>query len=204
LTEPQNKGLSGWLIGPYQKYLQKLVPIIQLCTMLFIFSLCMGFLLGDRLPLTALQDLFGRFPDISKMDSIDLFGLVFFNNSFNTLLFMIGGIIAGIPSLFFVVFNGFIIGWSSYFGYSIEGIGFVIASLVPHGVIEIPLMIICMSMGMSLGYELLNRVRGRGEFGKEARLAFGLFLTRALPLLVLAAVIEAEVTPFILMQLGYL
>jgi stage II sporulation protein M len=87
--------------------------------------------------------------------------------------------------------------------YSLEGIEYLVAGLVPHGIIEVPVIILCMAMGMGLGYEILNRLRGRGELGKEARLAFSFFITRALPLLVLAAVIEVKVTPFILMQLGY-
>ena len=205
MTELQNKGrgITGWLIGPYRNYLQKLIPIFQLCSLLFTFSVGMGFLLGNRLPQTALQDLMGTFPDISNMNSFDLFSFILVNNALKSLLFMAGGILAGVPPLFFVVFNGFFIGWISYMLYSLEGIEYLVAGLAPHGVIEVPVIILCMAMGMGLGYEVLNRLRGRGELGKEARLAFGFFITRALPLLVLAAVIEVKVTPFILMQLGY-
>lgn len=164
----------------------------------------MGYILGDNMSGAALQDLLGTFPDISNMSIIELFGFVAANNTIKSLLFMLGGLLGGVLPLFFVVFNGFFIGWVTYSLGSSVGLGFVVAGLMPHGVFEIPAILLAMSMGVSLGYAALNSLRGAASLWGEARTALGFFLTRVLPLLVLAAVIEVTITPLLLSLLGYI
>jgi uncharacterized membrane protein SpoIIM required for sporulation len=60
-----------------------------------------------------------------------------------------------------------------------------------------------MSMGMSLGYTVLNSLRGQGSVVKEAKTALGFFITRVFPLLVLAAVIEVTITPLVIILFGH-
>ena len=56
---------------------------------------------------------------------------------------------------------------------------------------------------MSLGYTVLNSLRGQGNVVKEVKTALGFFITRVFPLLILAAVIEVTVTPLVIVLLGY-
>jgi stage II sporulation protein M len=105
--------------------------------------------------------------------------------------------------LFFVIFNGFTVGWVSFDLGMSHGLGFVVAGLAPHGVVEIPAILLAMSMGMSLGYTVLNSLRGQGNVVKEAKLAAGFFITRVFPLLILAAILEVTITPLTLVLLGY-
>jgi stage II sporulation protein M len=162
----------------------------------------MGYLVGESASGTILEDLLGSFPDFSNMSTIQVFGFVVLNNSFKGLLFMLGGVLAGLPSLFFIVFNGFFIGWLSYIVGSERGLIFVLAALLPHGIIETPAIILSMTMGVSIGYEFINRIRGGGNLRREISLAIGLYIRRIIPLLVLAAVIEVTVTPLIISLLG--
>ena len=164
----------------------------------------MGYGLGENMSGVALQDLLGTFPDISNMSLIELFGFVAANNTIKSLLFMLGGLLGGVLPLFFVVFNGFFIGWVAYSLGSSVGLGYVVAGLMPHGVFEIPAILLAMSMGVSLGYAALNSLKGSGSLWGEARTALGFFLTRVFPLLVLAAVIEVTVTPLIMTIFGYI
>ena len=202
--QPEPRGLARTLLGRYTEYTKSLAPIFLLCSLLFTFSLAMGYILGDNMSGAALQDLLGTFPDISNMSIIELFGFVAANNTIKSLLFMLGGLLGGVLPLFFVVFNGFFIGWVTYSLSSSIGLGFVVAGLMPHGVFEIPAILLAMSMGVSLGYAALNSLRGAGSLWGEARTALGFFLTRVLPLLVLAAVIEVTITPLLLSLLGYI
>ncbi len=202
--QPPQGGIAQKLFGSYAEYARSIAPIFALCSFLFLFSLAMGYALGGEMSGSSLQDLLGTFPDISNMGIPELFGYVVANNALKSLLFMVGGLLGGILPLFFVIFNGFFIGWVAYSLGSTMGLGFVAAGLVPHGIFEIPAIILAMSMGMHLGYALLNRLRGQGDLWREARLALGLFVNRVLPLLVLAAVIEVTVTPVVLSLLGYL
>ena len=201
--QPQNKGIKWLLFGNYAEYAARLAPIFALCCFLFGFSVGMGYLLGKTIPSTAMNDILEAFPDASKMGLLELFGFIAWNNTSKSLLFMLGGLLGGVLPLFFVVFNGFFIGWVSYSLGAVRGIGYIIAGLAPHGIIEIPAIILAMSIGMSLGYAVLNSLRGKGNIMKEAKSAIGLFLTRVVPMLIIAAVIEVTLTPLIMVLVGY-
>jgi stage II sporulation protein M len=71
------------------------------------------------------------------------------------------------------------------------------AGLIPHGIIEFPVLFLTAAIGMALGYHLLNRIRGRGSFRNELMRALNLFVMRITPLVVLAAIIEVTITPII-------
>jgi len=193
----------GWFFGPYAGYVRRIQPLFVLCAMLFILSLGMGYMLGDTFPGSALEALLGTFPDISQMSLFDLFAFVVANNASKSLLFMILGLFGGIPPLLFVVLNGFFVGWVTWSLSSTSGLAYVVAGLTPHGIIEIPTILLSMAMGMSLGYAFLNKLRGRSGFGTEAKYALLLFINRIIPLLILAAVIEVTITPLFLLLLGF-
>ena len=189
--------------GPYAEYAWGLKPIFAICCVLFLFSLVMGYALGGNLNGNALQDLLGAFPDISKMSLPEIFAFIAANNTIKSLLFMFGGLLGGVLPLFFVIFNGFTVGWVAYDLGMSRGLVYVVAGLAPHGIVEIPTILLAMSMGMSLGYTVLSSLRGQGNVVKELRLAAGFFITRVFPLLILAAILEVTVTPLILVLLGY-
>jgi stage II sporulation protein M len=191
------------LFGRYVDYASRLTPIFALCCFLFGFSLGMGYLLGNSMPASSMDDLLSSFPDISNMGLLELFAYIATNNVVKSLLFMGAGILGGVLPLFFVIFNGFFIGWVAYNYASIFGVGYIVTGLVPHGIIEVPMILLAMSMGMSLGYTLLNRLRGEGNLMDEVKSALGLFITRVAPLLIVAAVIEVTITPLIMLLFGY-
>lgn len=191
------------LFGAYADYARKITPIFALCCFLFGFSLSMGYILGDTIPASTMDDLLDSLPDTSNMKTPELFAFIAVNNIGKSLLFMAGGVVGGVLPLFFVIFNGFFIGYIAYSLGSIYGIEFIVAGLTPHGVFEIPAIVFAMAMGMSLGYAAMSALRGEGGIWKEARLAVGLFLTRIVPILLIAAVIEVTLTPLLLAWLGY-
>ncbi len=201
--QPQTRGIKWLLFGSYSEYARSLLPIFTLCCFLFGFSLGMGYLLGETIPNSAMNDLLNSFPDIQNMSLLELFGFIAANNAFKSLLFMLGGLLGGVFPLFFLIFNGFFIGWIANSLGSVYGIGYIVAGLTPHGIIEIPAIILAMSMGMSLGYTALNSLRGKGNIMNEAKSALGLFMTRVVPMLILAAAIEVVITPLIMAIFGY-
>jgi stage II sporulation protein M len=201
--QPKRRGLAGAFFGQYAEYAKGLVPIFSICCFLFLFSLAMGYALGGNLNGNALQDLLGTFPDISRMSLPELFAFIAANNTVKSLLFMFGGLLGGVLPLFFVIFNGFTVGWVAYELGTTQGLGYVVAGLTPHGIVEIPAILLAMSMGMSLGYTTLNSLRGQGNVVKEVKTALGFFITRVFPLLILAAVIEVTLTPLVIVLLGY-
>lgn len=201
--QPEKRGIVGAFFGKYADYARGLRPIFIICCFLFLFSLAMGYALGGNLNGNALQDLLATLPDISTMSLPEIFAYIAANNTLKSLIFMFGGLLGGVLPLFFVIFNGFTVGWVAYDLATTQGLGYVVAGLTPHGIVEIPAILLAMSMGMSLGYTMLNSFRGQGSVVKEVKTAFGFFITRVFPLLIIAAVVEVLVTPFVVVILGY-
>ena len=185
------RGFTGWIFGGYADYVRGLTPLITLCGFLFIFSLSMGYALGGSLPGSGLDEITGAFPDLSQWGIAGIFAFIVANNVGKGLLFMLLGVLAGIPSLFFIIFNGFIVGWVAYDVAARTSLAIAVAGLVPHGVIELLGLNLSMAMGMGIGYQMVDKVRGHGEPGREIRLALGLFVTRVLILFITAALIES-------------
>jgi len=196
------KGLTGLLFGKYSEYVSRLQPLFITCVFLFTFSLVMGYFLGPEISETLLDELLGGFPDPSNMGIFDLFGFIILNNLSKSLIFMLAGFILGIPPLLFVVLNGFFIGWVAYSFGADYGLGFVMVALIPHGIIEIPAILLSMAVGMGLGFQLVNKLRGRGSIGDDIRNALGLFIWRIAPMLILAAVLEVTITPLLISTLN--
>ena len=185
------RGFTGWIFGGYADYVRGLTPLFTLCGFLFLFSLSMGYALGGSLPTSGLDEITGAIPDFRQWGIANIFAFIVANNVGKGLLFMLLGVLAGIPSLFFIIFNGFIVGWVAYDVAARTSLAIAVAGLVPHGVIELLGLNLSMAMGMGIGYQMVDKVRGHGEPGREIRLALGLFVTRVLILFITAALIES-------------
>ena len=196
-------GFTGFLFGRQSEYVQRLMPLFALCFLGFGFSLFAGYSLGDKIPQTLLEEVMGSLPDLGELDVTMIFLFIIFNNVINSFVWMILGVIGSIPPLFFAVINGFFLG---HFTYNIAletSLGFTVAALVPHGIIEIPTILLSSAAGMGLGYALINRFRGRGSLRAEMGKALQLFITKIVPFLVIAAVVEVTLTPIIVVVLGF-
>jgi len=185
----------AFIFGKYSNYVWGLRSLFLLCLLLFIFSLAMGFYLGDRISIDVLEELLGTLPDVGNMSLPMLFLFILGNNLFKSFLWMLSGVFFSLPSIFFTVLNGFFIGWISYSVGMEHGFLFTVVALTPHGVIEIPTILLSSAAGMALGYQLVNRLRGRGSLRAEFGKALRLFIWRIAPLLLLAAILEVTVTP---------
>jgi len=187
--------LVAFVFGRFSDYVWGLRLLFLICLLLFIFSLAMGFYLGDVIPVDLLEEVLGALPDVGGMSLPMLFLFILGNNLFKSLLWMVSGVFFSIPSLFFTVLNGFFIGWFSHSVGLEHGLLFTAAALIPHGVIEIPTILLSSAAGMGLGYQLVNRLRGRGSIRAELGKALRLFIWRIAPLLLFAAIVEVTVTP---------
>ena len=118
------------------------------------------------------------------------FVFILINNVSKGFFWMLMGVLGGIAPIFFMVTNGYILGWFSYSIVVEHGLGFTIAALFPHGVIEIPTLLLSSAAGMGLGYQLVNRIRGQGSLKEEFGKAIRLYAWRLSPLMIFAAVVE--------------
>ena len=184
------------VFGRHADYVWGLRVLLLLSLILFLFSLGMGFYFGDRISVDTLDDVLeSAFPELETMSPITLFLFVFFNNVIKNFVWMVLGAFFSLPSLLFTALNGFIMGWLSYSVQQEYSLLLAVAGLVPHSVIEIPLLLLSSAAGMSLGYQMINRLRRRSGLKAEFLRAISLFIWRITPLLFITAVIEFTVTP---------
>jgi stage II sporulation protein M len=113
------------------------------------------------------------------------------------------GLVAGLFPVFFVVSNGLVIGIMlemivEKLG-TASGAAVFAAGILPHGILELPAVLISTAIGLNLGYRALRSLL-KGDGGVAAGLKDGLliFLFWIVPMLFLAAFIETFVTGAIL------
>jgi stage II sporulation protein M len=197
-TKNGNKSLSHIIFGGFASYIFRLTPLILLCTFLFLFSLVVGFYLGPIQSGDSLTQIIEGFPDTSNMSEVEIFGFILYNNISKSFLFIVLGLFFALPPLIFLIFNGFVVGWFVYVFSEQYSLLAACIGIIPHGIIEIPAIILSMAIGMSLGYQLLNKIRGRGEISNDAKIALWFYITRIAPMFLIAAFIEVVITPILL------
>jgi stage II sporulation protein M len=131
--------------------------------------------------------------------TILLFFIIFINNAIKALGIIFLGILLGLPPLLFIVLNGFILGGLGSALESVNGCRYVMASFVPHGVIEIPVILLAAALGFTVGMESLKWLIRR-ESQVKLQLSNGLkvYVRWILPGLAVAAIIEVLVTPLLI------
>lgn len=154
------------------------------------FSIFAGYSLGDRVSAQSFEGVLSNIPDPTESTSFEMFTAILYNNVVASFLFVITGIFVGIPPLMFMAFNGFFIGFISWNAAQAQGILFVLATILPHGIVEIPSILLSASMGIGLGYQLIHKLMRRDGLQKYVSETFNVFVKRVIPLLVFAAGIE--------------
>jgi stage II sporulation protein M len=135
---------------------------------------------------------------VGKIDAHDAPSLalfIFMNNLQACILLFLGGVTLGVLTLFIIASNGVIIGGIIEIVREEKGLLYVAAAIVPHGIFEIPSFIISASLGFVLGGALLSEWHGEGDAAETARSHAWIFLRVVVPLVAIAAVIEAFITP---------
>ncbi|MBM3128570.1 MAG: hypothetical protein FJ009_08080 [Chloroflexi bacterium] len=190
---------------------------LALATVLAALSLALigGWFFASRYPLPA--ELIGSikinpemlrqqtaFQGNSLLPRLDV-GTIFFYNLRSLLGFAALGLfsfgsLACLPMVTTMGLVGFLFGEARLFG--AEGIVFLIAALVPHGIVELPAAILATAFALRAGASIIapppgvtageNLLRALADFVK-------IILFVVLPLLFIAALIEVNVTPQILM-----
>lgn len=144
------------------------------------------------------------FESMSELTQWDMFVSIFDNNMHAMLLIIVMGAFAGFFSVTFLFTNGFMLGVFAY-SYVSQGMWPVfIAGITPHGIIEIPCMILSAASGMRIGTAAVKKLFLQPadvtqEMADGLKFAAGAII----PLLLIAAFIEAYVTPFFIYFIQY-
>ena len=123
--------------------------------------------------------------------------IIFANNAGKGLIAMLAGFFFGIFPILFVALNGYIVGAVVSWREPDWGLFKVLAAILPHGVLEIPGIIISCSYGVWLGYRFYLALFKGEEFKKYLLKAVKIYIKLILPVLFVAAFIEAFITPLV-------
>ena len=118
------------------------------------------------------------------------FLVVFLKNAFAGLLTILLGAAFGIFPIITLFLNGSLLGILAITLKETMSFSTFLLGILPHGILEIPFLIIAASCGMKVGRSLT-----RGNFKKEFVSALVFFLKILLPMVFLAALIEIFITP---------
>jgi stage II sporulation protein M len=122
--------------------------------------------------------------------------IIFLKNFMACIMSVLLGLGFGLLPLLVVVTNGFMLGVVSYNVIQKAGPLYLMAGILPHGIIELPVVLVSIAVGFRLGYLVALSIFGeKADIVKETKMAVHLLVYRIMPLLLLAAFIETFITP---------
>lgn len=181
-----------------KKYLTSLNYLIRsrwwIVFTLAIFSLTI--IIGFTYPYLFRQEIFEFFKSlIGVFEGAGFFKtwwLIFFNNLKASLIAVVLGLGFGIVPLGVIIINGYLIGFTSRIVAELEGLS-SLWRLLPHGIFELPAVILSVGFGIRLGFFVLKRDK---HLKKEIKDTFTFFTYIVIPLLAVAALIETFLVIF--------
>jgi stage II sporulation protein M len=123
---------------------------------------------------------------------------LFLNNLEACVLLFIGGAALGLITMFILSFNGIVIGGILEVVGTKAGGVVMLAAIVPHGIFELPAVLVSGSLGLMLGRAMMLELIGQGDASAKALVLGSLFVRYVIPFIAFAACIEAFITPAVL------
>jgi stage II sporulation protein M len=131
-------------------------------------------------------------------DPVDMGLKLFANNLQACILLFLGGASFGILTIFIMSLNGIVIGAIMQMVRKDHTFVYVAAAILPHGIFEIPAFILSGAFGILLAQSLIAEWYGTGDTAVTAREYARLFILYVLPLVAVAACVEAFITPVVI------
>jgi stage II sporulation protein M len=184
-------------------YYRRIISQNRLWLKVAILAIFFGFLFGFISPILGLspsvlidamnKNLQNISDQLTSKGTVERILIIWENNLQVTTLMVLLGFFLGFFPFFSLYINGFLIGYTVYLGTIVDHQPWLLAlGILPHGIIEIPTVILAASFGMRLGLQwLLPKARGkRKRMLNEALLDCMAILALSYILLLFAAVIE--------------
>ena len=172
------------------KYIKETSTFIWVITGLFLIFALIGFFIPipDVLEKTILDYIREILEKTSGMSTGQLILFIFFNNLQAGFFGLIFGFLIGIFPLILTIANGYVLGYVASVSVASEGAGSLL-SLLPHGIFELPAIIISLAMGLKFGMFVFQKDKEK-SFKKFFINSLRVFVFLILPLLIIAAIIE--------------
>jgi len=172
------------------EYLKKIRNYVLFSLVLFLIFVIVGF----GFPIFFKEQIIRLISDLIKQtEGLGAFGLIRFiiaNNIQSSFFGVIFGVVFGIFPLMIIIVNGYILGFVANQAAMVNG-SLVLWRLLPHGIFEIPAIMIAVGAGFRLGMFLFTSgEKNWKRFKKEFINALRIFILIVIPLLVVAGIVE--------------
>ena len=199
VKKKRGKQGQGFWKDNYRKswdYIKESRNFIYAVIIIFVFFILIGALLPtpEIIEQRILEFIRQLLETTDGMSSGQLMSFIFLNNLQSSFFFFIFGVVLGIFSVLTVILNGYLLGFVSARAINIDGI-FVLWRLVPHGIFELPAVLISMGLGLKLGTFIFRKkkIKSLKEFLMNS---LRVFVFVIIPLLIIAAIIEGFLISF--------
>ena len=169
---------------------------LKALALLLIIMFSVGFITAILFPFEARQgvdEVSRQLEFLSDAGPFQIFWVIFFNNAIKSFLALAGGILFGIIPVVFVLINGYAIGIVGAVAITEKGIVDLLILTLPHGIFEIPAVLLAASYGVMLGEKFYARMRRGEPFRPSFSLAVNAFFKVIVPILAIAAFIETVI-----------
>ena len=187
----QKRKSEQFLIRNY-KSCWKFLREVRWCVVFALGLFCFFILIGFTFPLFFQNEIFGFMEEITErfegLGVSETIFEIFFNNLKASFFAVVLGVVIGIFPLVIGIVNGYLLGFVARYAVQEGGI-FVLWRLLPHGVFEIPAVILSIGIGLKIGWDVLRKDR-RGLLKKDFKEAMRFFIFVVVPLLAAAGVVE--------------
>ncbi|MDK2893074.1 MAG: stage sporulation protein [Methanohalophilus sp.] len=195
--------LSDLDIMEIRTYVNEIKQLLLLSIVVFFISAVAGYVFTSMNPEMAdlsLQELESIVELMEGLTPLQIMLLIFLNNSIKSLFAILLGVLLGIIPFLFLAYNGFLVGVVSYV-FSDKGLIFILAAILPHGIIELPMIFLSVAIGMRVGIASFDVVRGRpSNVKEELTRGLSIFFRFVVPMLLIAAVVETLITPLFIVS----
>ncbi len=179
-----------------------LSPALLLSAGMFFGSGVLGYAAGGQPEARKTMDsLASAIMPLMELGSLELLLFIFLNNVVKAGAVVLLGLFLGIPPAIFLMTNGMVAGLVIYQVMAERGLGHTLAGLLPHGVVELPALLLAGSLGLEVGGEVFRWLRRRpSRVRRRLRRVIRPYLIYVAPALAMAAVIEVFITPLFLQR----
>lgn len=147
----------------------------------------------------ALEPMAAVLQPLLKMEAPQLMLLIFINNAAKAGAAILLGVVWGIVPVIFLMSNGLVSGLVFHQAAAQRGLGYALAGLLPHGIIELPALFLAAALGLELAVEVMRWLRHRpSRVRHRLGRALSLYFNWIVPALVVAAAVEVFITPVLL------
>jgi stage II sporulation protein M len=191
-----NKKIPG--LNDFLGYVYDLRWYLLIIVAVFVVFVAIGYTVAVTSPTftdQTISDVKDQVGPLKETSALELMLGIFENNVIKCFLVVVFGLAAGVAPLLFTVANGIVIGIVIGSVLGKAGLLYVLVGILPHGIVELPMVFISGAIGLKLGYDVLRAlIQKKVHLWKDVKEGLLIFVFWVAPLLFVAAFLETFVT----------